>query len=228
MRAIGGDAPLRASFSPGVMNVYDPRTRQPLQQATDIQFKLEIHKDEFIMLRARMLAKVALGVGCWEFGDAFRVHTRHEQLRRVLKAQSLEEFRGDRVFPVRVDVPVFGTGADHPMLVALSELCKSVGKHSCVGILPTEGRLGVFVGLLGSYLGHISCECNIDALWNEPNNHCGKFFLIRNKRVVRMGLREALERVLYSKDHDDAWDGATPPGLRSFIDGIRPPGWVDR
>jgi hypothetical protein len=227
-REIGSDKPLRVAFSPGSMVAYDPRTRRPVERPTNINFQIEIDRARFIHLRAQLLAKIALSIGYKTFSDAYRSHVAHDQLRRVLMSTSLTDFRDDREFPATLDLSIFGSGRDNPMMVAIAGLCKSIGRHSCIGIVPGEGRLKIFVGLLGSYLGQIACDCNIDALWSEPDNRYGKFLFIKDRRVIRMGLREAFERVLYAANHPDAWTVATPPGLKFFIDNIRPYGCADR
>jgi hypothetical protein len=38
--------------------------------------------------------------------------------------------------------------------------CARPHASPCIGIVLTSGRLGVFVRLVGMYLGHISCECD--------------------------------------------------------------------
>ncbi len=220
--------PLRVLLSPGQIQCYDPREHKSLDRLSDIRFDTKVQFGNFYHLRARFLAKVALGICYYEFGQGFHVHAQHNDLRRVLWARADSPVWCDPDLPINVDMPVIGEECRSHISVSIRYMCRSVGRRSCLAIVPTSGRLNVYVGILGHYAGLMGFDCEVDRLWKEPENRYGLFLLVRDKLLIRMGLREAMERLLFVKQCADVWTADTPNGLREFIDSVRPAGWVDR
>lgn len=220
--------PVRVSLSPKQIECFDPIQHKSLDRLSDISFDVKVQLDRFYQLRARFLAKVALGICYYEFGQVFHIHAKHNDLRRVLWARAGSPVWCDPDLPITVDMPVTGEECRSHVSVSIRHISRSVGRRSCLAIVPASGRLNVCVGILGHYAGLIGFDCEVERLWKEPGNRYGIFFLIRDKLPIRMGLREAMERLLFVKHCADVWSPDTPNGLREFIDSVRPAGWVDR
>ncbi|MBS0252681.1 MAG: hypothetical protein JSR78_16620 [Proteobacteria bacterium] len=217
---------LRVEFSPHTLGLWDPIAKTNAVDVTGFRYTVEVQQQRFIHERARMLAKIALGYSTYRWGSGFRAHAAHADLRKVLWSQSLKEF--DPGFAVTLDVPLFRIVRGDTRASAIEGLCKSVGRRSCIGVMPQNGRLNIFAGLLGQYIGSIGFDCDVDGIWEEPENNYGSFLFIWEDLPVAIGLREAFERMLYCIRNRSHWQLHKPSDLAQFVAAARSGGWIDR
>lgn len=187
-----------------IMRVYNPRTQQDVKQPEQLSITVEMDVFSIRLNHARMLAKVALGLGYVEFGQKFRDHFDHDELRQILHTTSIDQFR-ENEGNVRVDLPLLERVGGQQQLAVLEELCRSVEPASCIAITPGPDCIAFTLGVIGKYFGTIWCPCDVDSVWPDSEDELGKFILLRERRLTKMGMLQALERLLCSRDATDVW-----------------------
>lgn len=208
---------LRMAFQPDGVELYDPVAGKAVDEPTKLSIETSFHRDEFVLTRLRLVAKVALSYGVFRYGDLYREHVDHAAIRELLEAESITDAKD--ALGVNVDVPIFGEEETTDEGVAIRGLCKAVYPLSCIGILWSEKKLHTFLGVLGQYVGCVGADANFAALDDRTDHVWGSFLVVRREKLSLMGLQQAMSRLReFFLSHPDLIDGRHPDGLCEFIE----------
>ena len=192
------DRPAQAHFhrKHGI-RLWDAQDRQMRPGGGDIRIQTNLNID----LPVRFTAKVALAAGYFVYGDLFRDHVDHRQLRDVM-----------RIDPTRLNLT--GGGNNHPLrhitiridhyllaqppesdwqLNGLRAFCSDV-RGSVVILIPGDGVLGVTVGLLGQFLATVIAPADTNSFPNEGAYAWGHVLAVTDGKLGRCSWVDALTR----------------------------------
>lgn len=145
----------------------------------------------------KFVAKVALSAGFFAYGDLFRNHVKHEELRLIMNKDPKE--MGDDIYKIETLVDNRFSGDKNEKLQIFRALCKAVGGSSIVGLVPTSKTLSVFVGVLGYYMGMVNVPANTDSFPNEEEFDLGHIICPQNGMLIRTSFRNALQEFMATK-----------------------------
>lgn len=148
------------------------------------QFKIDIH------VHKRFLAKVALSAGYFIYGDLFRNHVRHNELRALMKlnaSTTRESFAGfglrgyDEFSPIEE--------ADTQQKELDSFFCQLI-KGSCViaGLGPQN--VVFIVGVLGKWVGTLNVPAVTESFPVEGEHDLGHVVALHEGGMTRMSYRQ--------------------------------------
>lgn len=178
------------------LTIWDAKSRSyisaPLPSTFSFSFSLDID------LPTRFVAKVALSAGYFCYGDDFRKYVEHKEFREVMnhdKGQSWEEFRHLKML---ADTPYQMTESAKLKIIRL--LCRASKPHSIVGLVPNSSGFGVFVGILGHYMGTLTAPADTSKIPNTGDFKLGHVIQLNRpeKKIIRISLEEALAQLARS------------------------------
>ena len=145
------------------LNVWDVRDRETKTNVGSVCFKTFLNFD----LPVRFTAKVALAAGYYIYGDLFREHVDHRQLRDVMNID-LAKLDLNKS-PAALGLDHLTLLADHYLyeepsnpdspILCLRKFC-SIVRGSVVVLVPGTDCFRVAVGILGQYLATINVPAN--------------------------------------------------------------------
>ena len=152
-------------------------------------------------LPVRFTAKVALAAGYFVYGDHFRHHVDHQQLRDVMRVRparlNLTDDADLRVLQhinVRVDHCLREPPAESEWrLNALRAFCSDV-EGSVVILVPGDGALGVTVGILGQFLATVITPADTSAFPNEGAYAWGRVLAMTHAKLECSSWMDALSQ----------------------------------
>lgn len=156
-----------------------------------------------IDLPVRFTAKVALAAGYYVYGDLFRQHVDHYQLRDVMNmdpakldlTKSPSEL-GTNHLTLQTDTYLCEVPSDP--LSEIRRMCSSI-RGSVVILVPGQDCLRVAVGLLGHYLAVVNVPAKTELFPKEGDCAWGHVLSIEDKRLRRCSWVDWLKQ----------WVGAT-------------------
>lgn len=149
-----------------------------------LQFKIDAN------CRQRFLAKVSLAAGYFVYGDLFRRHVQHEELRGLMNFSSQskrEDFEGfslrgyDEFSPVQVE--------DKEQIELLSFFCQMV-KGSCVITQLGPSNVVFSVGILGKWIGSLNVPAVTDSFPLEGDHDLGHVVLLCDGKMSELSYRQ--------------------------------------
>ena len=181
------------------ISLWDARHREYMTGKGNISIGFKINID----LPMRFTAKVALAAGYYVYGDLFRHHVDHRQLRDVMNTDLSEldleaQETRDKLshIALRVDTFLDELPNDPESAVfCLRNFCASVD-GSVVVLMPGQDCFGVGVGLLGRYLAMVNVPANTEYFPNSGEYAWGHVLSITNKELERCSWMAALKRWL--------------------------------
>lgn len=145
----------------------------------------------------KFVAKVGLAAGYFAYGELFKQHVRHSELRTIVNADRLDEIKPDvRVhtrFPADDELE-----SDHLQILKLAT--ESVD-CSCVLLMPGKGCFGIAVGVLGNFMGMINLPADTASFPNNGDYDAGHCIYLQNGRMYRDSLRQVFRTLA---DHIDS------------------------
>ncbi len=185
------------------LRVWSPRHRQYItdKRASNLELKIPVKIDTAL----KFVAKVALSAGYFVYGELFRKSVKHSDLRAVMNFQSSNpggheggEARVDDRFSESTseDVQIFRT------------LCGTSEPYSIVGFAHSNDRFGVFVGILGEYIGTIHVPAAMEGFPKHGEHQMGHVIQLQRPGFTRSSMKQALESfpksIEMSKSKNDA------------------------
>ena len=177
------------------VRVWDVRNRKYMRGKGRIQISTTLNID----LPVRFAAKVALAAGYYVYGDLFRRHVDHRQLRDVMNIDpaKLDPKRRQVDFEhltLRADNYLYEAPSDpDTRILWLRMYCSSI-RGSVVILMPGKDCFGVGVGLLGHYLAMVNVPARTDSFPNEGDFAWGHVVKIVDKKLKRCSWVEGLRR----------------------------------
>jgi hypothetical protein len=141
----------------------------------------------------RFVAKVALSAGYFVYGDLFRHNVKHQELRTIMNHRPPEI--GEAIYQMEALADDRFSTNESEELQIFRAICSAAGPRSLVGLVPGPGRLNVFVGILGDYVGMISVPADTAGFPNRELFHWGHVILLERGGPMRFSFMDALEQV---------------------------------
>lgn len=172
------------------MLVWDAMTKRYLspheiaENQISSQFKLDRHD------RTRFLAKVALSAGYFIYGELFRTHVRHHELRALMHFNSASKREDFKNFGLRAyDEFSSARKADVGQNELLGFFCQFLN-GSCViaGLGPSN--VVISVGILGKWIGSLNVPAVTDSFPIEGEHDLGHVVALQNGKMVRLSYRQ--------------------------------------
>ena len=161
-----------------------------------------------IYLPIRFTAKVALTAGYFVYGDHFRHHVDHHQLRKIMQMNLANIYQED--VERRLDEYRYTALADdylnetpsqkHGRLRCIRKFCDGI-RGSVVVLIPEKERLLVSVGILGKYLALINVPADTEKFPNEGDFEWGHVLAVVDKKLLRCSWAEGLNQLASSLDN---------------------------
>ena len=179
------------------VTLWDARDREHKEGKGQVQIRFALNID----LPVRFTAKVALAAGYFVYGDLFREHVAHGQLRDVMNTNpaNLDPKTGwaglsVRNLTVRVDRYLDEVPANRgSRILCIRTFCSSV-KGSVVLLVPGKDYLVVAVGILGQYLALVNVPARTESFPNEGAFTWGHVIEVVDKKLNRFSWTDGLAR----------------------------------
>lgn len=147
-------------------------------------------------LPIQFVAKTALSAGYFVYGNLFRDHVRHQDLRVLMRGPlglSKEEIRS-------VKTKVYGRfqgnliGKNNTEFQIQKTIAESV-RGSCVVLVPGKDCLGIYVGILGNYLGMVNIPANTTNFPRYDEHDLGHTIFLIDGVMKRRSYRSRLKEL---------------------------------
>lgn len=153
-----------------------------------VSFKFSLDMD----IELRFVAKVALGAGYFVYGDLFRSRVKHDGLRLLMNFSPADLGEED-LRKINVLVDSRWTEPRSDKIAVLRQICKAVSPASVVGLVPSNGSLATFVGILGEYIGMVNAPADTSQFPNDGQLDWGHVIVFdRSSRLQRTSFRECI------------------------------------
>ena len=179
------------------IKLWDPRDKQmkPLAGALSLRTTLNIY------LPVRFTAKVALAAGYFVYGDQFRHHVDHRQLRELMRTDlarfAQSNFEGDhplKHLTLRADHYLGDPPSEEDwQLKTLRRFC-SATRGSIIILFPGNNYLGVSVGILGKFLATLIVPAQTKTFPNEGPFAWGHVLAVISGTLYRCSWADALKQ----------------------------------
>ena len=175
------------------LNLWCPIEKKPILNTDPKASKVSFFAYLDTTIRLRFVAKTALSAGYYAYGNLFADHVEHEELRFIMNHYGTAE---------EVELKTIKTCADDqfsddksPVLRAFRFVCGIVKQSSCIGLVPSDNRLAIFVGILGQYIGMVNVPCDSSSLSNTGDYTWGRFICVQEGRLIEMSWRQLVNSV---------------------------------
>lgn len=178
------------------LKVFDMIDRKEVPAAgLEVQttFKLDID------LPVRFLAKVALSAGYLVYGDLFRSAVAHHEVRTMMMKGRNELKESDTSsMKIRLFNPFQSKLKDEFQNTefGLQEAICQLIKGGCIVFCPGPQNLGVFGGVLGTYLGMLNIPADTSNFPRFDDHDLGHAIIVSNGNVLRWSYRRLIARML--------------------------------
>ena len=179
------------------ISLWDARDRETKEGYGTFRMNTSLNID----LPVRFTAKVALAAGYYVYGNLFREHVDHRQLRDVMHIDpaKLDLDKGPAApglehLTLRVDTYLHEVPPDpDSSILCLRTFCSTV-KGSVVVLMPGKDCFGVAVGILGQYLAMVNVPANTESFPNEGVFAWGHVVSVIDKKLNRCSWMDSLIR----------------------------------
>ena len=180
------------------IRVWDVRDREYKSGKGEISISASLNID----LPIRFTTKVALAAGYYVYGDLFRQHVDHRQLRDVMnidptkldRSKSLAKLGLDHI-TLKIDTYLLKAPSDpDSQILWLRMFCSSIS-GSVVVVMPGQNCFGVAVGLLGQYLGMVNVPADTELFPNEGDYAWGHVLAIVDNKLERCSWVDGLKQL---------------------------------
>ncbi|UZR28055.1 hypothetical protein [Methylococcus mesophilus] len=178
---------LRGKEEPLVWDAMDKRYLDPDEVSGNkisSQFKIDIH------VRKRFLAKVALSAGYFIYGDLFRSHVRHNELRALMNfsaSTTRDSFAGFGLRGYDEFSPIEEADAQQKELDSF--FCQLINGSCVIAGLGPQNVVFV-VGVLGKWIGTLNVPAVTESFPVEREHDLGHVVVLRDGGMTRMSYRQ--------------------------------------
>lgn len=182
------------------LKVWDPISKSFITEKRP--HKLTINFKVDLDLHFRFTAKVALAAGYFAYGELFRREVKHSDFRAIMNHPSGAP--AEHLGHVEALADSMFYQENNPRMAAIRLLCKASSPYSIVGLVPSRTHLGIFVGVLGDYIGMLSVPADTSGFPNEGAFRWGHVIQLHpQKGMVRTSLQEAIAPAVISATEAD-------------------------
>jgi len=173
------------------LQVWSPRDREYItdQRAANLELNFHLKIDTAM----KFVAKVALSAGYFVFGERFRTNVKHSDFRAIMNFDPSSP-SGHQEVEARID----DRFNEHPgeEVRVFRALCAASGPYSMVGFAHSHDRFGIFVGILGDYMGTIHVPAVMEGFPNDGEHQMGHVIQLQRPGFNRVSMKQALESFL--------------------------------
>ena len=181
------------------VSVWDVQDREYKRGSGPVDISVSLNID----LPVRFAAKVALAAGYYVYGDLFRHHVDHRQLRDVMNTDpaKLDLNKGPTELgldhlTVKIDDYLHEAPSDPDSeILILRSFCSCV-RGSVVVLMPGHNCFAVGVGLMGMYLAMVNVPAKTELFPNSDFFDWGHVVAIIEKKLKRCSWRDGLKQWL--------------------------------
>lgn len=192
--------PVQVAFKKEQIEVFSPIDKRNLTEKEIVNEKIETNFKFDPYSRMRFTAKVALAAGYYIYGDLFKNHVDHEEIRRLItfdrKTSKKNDFDGFQTkgwfwpFPVEEK-----DKADYELYMFLASHLNC----SFVMAIPGPSNIGLIIGLLGEIVGIINCPAKTEEFPIYGEHDLGHVVSLKGGKVIRMSYRELAKQAATEK-----------------------------
>jgi len=177
------------------VQVWSPRDSEYItdQRAAKLELKFAVNIDTAM----RFVAKVALSAGYFVYGELFRNNVKHSDFRAIMNFQSSHP-NGHGGVEARID-DRFNENPSEEVQI-FRALCKASEPYSIVGFAHSNNRFGIFVGVLGDYIGTIHVPGSMEAFPTDFEYEMGHVIQLQRPGFTRVSMKHTLESFLRAID----------------------------
>jgi hypothetical protein len=177
------------------LRVWSPRDREYVtdERASKVTLAIGMQLDT----ARKFVAKVALSAGYLVYGDLFRKHVKHQDLRTVMNFNP-EDRASIQDNDARVDDRFIENENENESEEAkiFRALCAASEPYPMIGFAHGHGRFGVFVGILGDYAGMIHVPAQLEQFPKDGEHEMGHVIQLTDSGIVRNSMKHVLESFL--------------------------------
>lgn len=162
-----------------------PISKKPLFNNFSFEAKLIFERS----IELRFAAKVFLSAGYYCYGDIFRRYVNHEEVRIIMNS-SFEDMTKLKL-ATRVDDRF--SSDDNDTLQIFRAICEFHKAGSVIGFVLHDSSIGMFVGILGVYIGVLNVPADTILFPNADNYDLGHIMLIEDDQLHRQSFRSYLQ-----------------------------------
>lgn len=175
------------------LRLWDPKQNLDVTgqgQKVNIGFKVDLD------VTHRFVAKVALSAGYLVYGDQFRKHVKHEDLRKIMMHRPTD--MGDLLKTIEAQYDDRFLEPESIDQKILRMMMTGFGPHSAVALIPSSHSLSVVVSVLGDYIGMLSVPADTKTFPNVNEYRQGQFFVLKKPMAIRDSIWNLNQRMLAS------------------------------
>jgi hypothetical protein len=173
------------------LQVWSPRDSEFItdQRAAKLELKFAVNIDTAM----KFVAKVALSAGYFVYRELFRNNVKHSDFRAIMNFQSSHP-NGYEGVEARID-DRFNESPNAEVQI-FRALCKASEPYSIVGFAHANNRFGIFVGVLGDYIGTIHVHAEMEGFPTHGEHQMGHLIQLQRPGFTRVSMKRALESFL--------------------------------
>ena len=179
------------------IKVWDARDCKFKENAGTLEFNTLVN----IYLPVRFTAKVALAAGYFTYGDLFREHVDHRQLREVMNidpakldlSRDPDELGLSHLTLTADDYFLKDPSDPNSPLLLLRKYCSSV-RGSVVLLVPGSNYLRIALGILGKYPAMVTVPANTRVFPNAGDYAWGHVLAVVDKKLRRRSWMAGLKQ----------------------------------
>lgn len=184
--------PIQVTFGKQ-LRIWDAKDRKDIPLCGQ---KMEVSLQMKIDTPIQFVAKTALAAGYFVYGDLFRKNVRHQDLRLIMNGPhglTEDEVRSVRtkVFDRFHDTLEESSKEEYDFQRFISESVRG----SCVVFMPGKGCLGMFVGILGHYIGMVNVPANTDEFPRFDDHDLGHTIFLIDGVMKRRSYRSRVQEI---------------------------------
>jgi hypothetical protein len=171
--------------------VWSPRDREYVadQRAANLTMKFSVNIDTAM----KFVAKVALSAGYFVYGELFRNKVKHGDFRAIMNYDPSNS-NGCEGIEARVD-DRFSESVNADLQI-FRMICRASEPYSIVGFAHSNNRFGVFVGILGDYIGLIHVPAAMEGFPKDGDHQMGHVIQLKNPEITCGSMKKTLESIL--------------------------------
>lgn len=175
------------------IQLWNNRNKEKVEFNSTISFTFTSNLTKIKETSLKFVAKTALSAGYYIYNDIFRTEVKHEDLRLIMNFSG--NYNDPQIRNLQTSVDYQYSNDKSPYLQAFKLVTSIVSNSSCVGLVPFNKSLVVFVGILGQYIGMVNVPCNSSKFPNDGINEWGTFICIQDKKPIICSWKRIVTRI---------------------------------
>lgn len=173
------------------LQVWSPRHKEYVtdERAANLGLQFTVTVDTAM----KFVAKVALSAGYFVYGELFRNNVKHSDFRTIMNFDPSNPSEPEGV-EARID-DRFSESTNEDVQI-FRALCKASEPYSIVGFAHANDRFGVFVGLLGDYIGMLHVPAVMKDFPKMGEHEMGHVIQLHRPGLTRGSMKLSLESFL--------------------------------